>query len=145
MKTRMNCCFTGLPIVLLLLFAGRAFAADSAYDPLRVPDGGKGETLDLVVNDAKRKRDIPLRIYLPPGKSPTPVVLFSHGLGGSREGCVYLGRHWAARGYVAVFLQHPGSDTSVWQDKPLAKDGGDAGGGKCAESPIESERCWRCP
>ena len=31
-----------------------------------------------------------------------------------------MGRHWAARGYVAVFLQHPGSDTSVWQGKPPA-------------------------
>jgi predicted dienelactone hydrolase len=46
------------------------------------------------------------------------VVLFSHGLGGSRQGSAYLGRHWAARGYVAVFLQHPGSDDSVWKDKP---------------------------
>ena len=48
-------------------------------------------------------------------------MLFSHGLGGSREGSAYLGKHWAARGYVAVFLQHPGSDTSVWQDKPKAE------------------------
>ncbi|HEX3127433.1 MAG TPA: dienelactone hydrolase, partial [Thermoanaerobaculia bacterium] len=45
-------------------------------------------------------------------------VLFSHGLGGSREGSAFLGKHWAARGYVAVFLQHPGSDESVWQGKP---------------------------
>ena len=27
-------------------------------------------------------REIPLRIYLPAGKAPAPVVLFSHGLGG---------------------------------------------------------------
>jgi predicted dienelactone hydrolase len=47
-----------------------------------------------------------------------PVVLFSHGLGGSRTGSVFLGEHWAARGYVAVFLQHPGSDDSIWKDKP---------------------------
>src|SRR5262249_21333862 len=47
--------------------------------------------------------------------------LFSHGLGGSREGSVYLGKQWAARGYVAVFLQHPGSDDSVWRDKPAAE------------------------
>ncbi len=29
----------------------------------------------------------------------------------------YHGNHWALRGYVAVFLQHPGSDDSVWKDK----------------------------
>jgi predicted dienelactone hydrolase len=47
------------------------------------------------------------------------VVLFSPGLGGSREGSAYLGEHWSRRGYVAVFLQHPGSDTSVWSGKPV--------------------------
>jgi predicted dienelactone hydrolase len=30
-----------------------------------------------------------------------------------------MGEHWAARGYVAVFVQHPGSDDSVWRGKPL--------------------------
>ena len=29
--------------------------------------------------------------------------------------------HWAQRGYVAVFLQHPGSDDSVWKDKPSSQ------------------------
>ena len=46
-------------------------------------------------------------------------MLFSHGLGGNREGSAYLGNHWAARGYVAVFLQHPGSDDGVWKNQPL--------------------------
>jgi predicted dienelactone hydrolase len=29
--------------------------------------------------------------------------------------------HWSARGYVVVFLQHPGSDDLVWKDVPLRK------------------------
>ena len=29
---------------------------------------------------------------------------------------VLLGKHWAGRGYVAVFIQHVGSDESVWKD-----------------------------
>jgi predicted dienelactone hydrolase len=33
-----------------------------------------------------------------------------------------MGKHWAARGYVAVFLQHPGSDDSVWRnERPLRR------------------------
>jgi len=114
----------GLPYLLIftfLLFAAQAIAADPSYDPLAISAQEKPKTLDLTVNDAGRKRDIPIRVYLPPEKSPAPVVLFSHGLGGSREGSAYLGNHWAARGYVAVFLQHPGSDTSVWQGKPLGQ------------------------
>jgi predicted dienelactone hydrolase len=90
------------------------------YDPLALP-AGPPEQVDLVVLDASRQREIPLRVYSPRGESRSPVVLFSHGLGGSREGSAYLGRHWAARGYVVVFLQHPGSDASVWQDVPAGR------------------------
>jgi predicted dienelactone hydrolase len=76
----------------------------------------------LVVKDEKRSREIPLRLFLPAGKGPAPVVLFSHGLGGSRENNSYLGRHWAGRGYVVVFLQHAGSDEAVWKDaRPLQR------------------------
>lgn len=94
-----------------------AIATESEYDPLTLSSPSTPETVDLTVNDAARKRDLPIRVYLPLERSPAPVALFSHGLGGSREGSSFLGNHWAARGYVAVFLQHPGSDTSVWQGK----------------------------
>ena len=73
-------------------------------------------TLLLDPVDASRSRTVPVKVYLPAGEAPTPVVLFSHGLGGSREGNPYLGNHWASEGYVAIFLQHPGSDRSVWED-----------------------------
>ena len=108
-------------VAVFLLLGGRALAADGAYDPLAVSNQRRPETLDLSVTDTERQREIPIRIYLPSEKAPAPVVLFSHGLGGSREGCAYLGEHWAGRGYVAVFLQHPGSDTSVWKDAPLGQ------------------------
>jgi predicted dienelactone hydrolase len=88
-----------------------------AYDPLAVASGSSSR-VDLVVTDRSRARDIPLRVYLPSAAASAPIVLFSHGLGGSREGSAYLGTHWAERGYVAVFLQHPGSDESVWRDLP---------------------------
>ena len=113
--------FLCMQTLSFLLFVARALAADPSYDPMAISAREKPTTVDLTVHDAGRKRDIPIRVYLPPEKSPSPVVLFSHGLGGSREGSVYLGNHWAARGYVAVFLQHPGSDTSVWQGRPLGQ------------------------
>jgi predicted dienelactone hydrolase len=113
--------FPSLRSLTCLLFVAQAIGADVSYDPLAITAGEQPRTVDFTVNDTGRKRDIPIRVYLPPGKAPAPVVLFSHGLGGSREGSAYLGNHWAARGYVAVFLQHPGSDTSVWQSKPLGQ------------------------
>jgi predicted dienelactone hydrolase len=91
------------------------------YNPLAVTASREGQTAEFVVKDESRQRAIPVKIYLPVAADSSPVILFSHGLGGTREGCVYLGKHWSARGYVVVFLQHAGSDDSVWKDAPLRK------------------------
>lgn len=98
----------------------QAQAQAQAYDPLSLAAGSTASA-ELRFTDARRQRELPLKIYLPSSDSAAPVVLFSHGLGGNREGSAYLGRHWAARGYLAVFLQHPGSDDSVWKDVPAAE------------------------
>jgi predicted dienelactone hydrolase len=104
---------------IVTLFASPVSPQADAYDPLKVSDRHSPEWLDLTVDDTGRQRAIPIRICLPLSKSPAPVVLFSHGLGGLREGSAYLAEHWSARGYLCVFIQHPGSDTSVWKNKPL--------------------------
>src|SRR5688500_10594339 len=96
-------------------------ALSEAYDPLAASDGSEPRpAIDLQVSHADRGREIPIRVYLPAAREPAPVALFSPGLGGSRNGCAYLGNHWSARGYVVVMLQHPGSDDSVWKDAPAA-------------------------
>jgi predicted dienelactone hydrolase len=111
-----------LLILLLAIVVSIAGGTTHAYDPLAVPEGADIEPIDLDVVDTKRDRTIPLRLFLPPDHAKAaPVILFSHGLGGSREMGAYLGKHWAARGCAAVFLQHPGSDTSVWRDVPLGQ------------------------
>ncbi|MCG3137505.1 MAG: hypothetical protein HJJLKODD_01351 [Phycisphaerae bacterium] len=79
-------------------------------------------TLLLEWQDISRERTIPVKIYYPtPGRQACPVILFSHGTGGSREGYEYLGRHWASYGYVCVHVQHAGSDKDIFQPgvKPL--------------------------
>jgi predicted dienelactone hydrolase len=103
-------------VFVLLAFAGVNGARGSSYDPLAADPGFRVESRDLTVHDAARNRDFPVRIYLPASEKPEPVVLFSHGLGGSRGGSKFLGEQWAARRYVAVFVQHPGSDDAVWKD-----------------------------
>src|ERR1700722_14103227 len=109
--------FAAIFTITLLAGLGAAPAAD-LYDPLQVSTEKMPAPLDLMVNDSHRDRQIPVLIYLPREKEAQPVVLFSHGLGGSRKGSAYLGQHWSERGYVAVFLQHPGSDDSIWKDAP---------------------------
>jgi len=84
---------------------------------------GESPILELRLEpvDAGRKRNVPVKVYLPRSDRPEPMILFSHGLGGSRENNSYLGRFWAAAGYVAVFMQHPGSDTEVWRPLETGK------------------------
>ncbi len=106
--------------VVLAEFALAAAATAAAYDPLAVGTETP-EQKDFDVVDSKRSRTIPIRVYLPQSKSPADVIVFSHGLGGSRANNPYLGNHWARRGYVCVFLQHPASDEGVWKDKPLGQ------------------------
>jgi len=73
---------------------------------------------DLQWYDARRLRQVPVKIYYPVGDDGSlPVVLFSHGLGRSRFDCAYLGRHWASHGYFSVFVEHAGSDETVWRGK----------------------------
>jgi len=107
----------GLVLLMMLGLAGEARA--SGYDPLVVDAGVRPSHLDLTVHDAARNCDIPLRVYLPTNTASAPVILFSHGLGGSRTGSAFLGEHGAARGNVAVFLQHPGSGESVWKNESV--------------------------
>jgi predicted dienelactone hydrolase len=111
------------PLLLLsLLSSGHLLGEEpSSYDPLKVPEG-EIVSKTFEVKDATRDRTLPIRVYLPESTKPAPVVIFSHGLGGSRDNNPYLGNHWAKRGYAVVFIQHPGSDESVWKDAaPLEK------------------------
>jgi predicted dienelactone hydrolase len=48
------------------------------------------------------------------------VVLYSHGLGGSREGADAWGEAWAAAGFVVVHLQHAGSDADALREGLLS-------------------------
>ena len=64
--------------------------------------------------DSKRDRMVPVRIYYPTHtKDPVPVIIWSHGLGGSRNGYAAYGNFWASHGYIVVHPQHIGSDGGV--------------------------------
>jgi predicted dienelactone hydrolase len=69
---------------------------------------------DITLTDQARNRQIPLRIYLP--KAPgliSPVILISHGIGGSKTTGNWVGKFLAGHGYICIFMTHYGSDTSL--------------------------------
>jgi predicted dienelactone hydrolase len=51
--------------------------------------------------------------------APTPLIIFSHGIGGSRLGYSYLGSYWASHGLASLHVQHVGSDRSIWFGNPF--------------------------
>lgn len=69
------------------------------------------QLLDL--HDTRRSRTLPLKLYLPEGRAPLGLILFSHGLGGSRDGGADWLAHWSSQGFAALAVQHPGSDASL--------------------------------
>jgi predicted dienelactone hydrolase len=77
--------------------------------------------------DASRDRTIPYKLYVPDGDGPFPVVVHSHGLGGSREGSTYILEKVAAAGFVVVALQHPGSDTAILERSDVRQARGGLG------------------
>ncbi len=102
-----------LLVCLLVFLAWGASAAEDRYTAR--PGSMEVATVKLEWHDAARNRDVPVKIFYPKSaESACPVIVFSHGLGGSRDGYGYLGQHWASHGYVSVHLQHIGSDTAVW-------------------------------
>jgi len=109
-----------------LALAGAATVAGLAARRARAAGDGAAavhETLDFDWLDARRRRPVPVRLYLPTAASaqrPLPLVVFSHGIGGSRRGYRYLGSHWAAHGWASLHLQHVGSDRGLWSGNPWA-------------------------
>ena len=68
--------------------------------------------------DYSRNRNVSIKIYRPAYMTEKcPVIIFSHGLGGSHEKCRYLGETWAAQGFISVHIRHIGIDEDVWKRK----------------------------
>lgn len=109
---------------LLFLTLAGPLQAQSPQDAVPAPGPASGSAeaasyaaVDIDWRDASRDRAVPVRLYWPARAetgAPVPLVLFSHGLGGSRQGYSYLGRYWASQGYASLHVQHVGSDRQIW-------------------------------
>lgn len=107
-----------LSLICAAVAATAGFAADLDY---AAPGSFAVREVDVTWTDAARGRDLPLRLRLPESSQRLPVILFSHGLGGSRSGGLEWGAQWASRGFAVIHVQHPGSDEQLWKDKPVGE------------------------
>jgi predicted dienelactone hydrolase len=74
----------------------------------------KIETETLI--DTQRKRPFTVDFYWPQGATrPAPAIVLSHGLGSDRQHFAALAKHLASHGFVAVTVEHPGSNLEKLQ------------------------------
>ena len=79
-----------------------------------------GSSAELTLHDDGRNRDIPIKVYYPEHlSSSVPLIIFSPGYGGNREGYGYLGRGWASAGYIVIVPTHAGSDNTALRKNGL--------------------------
>jgi len=77
------------------------------------PGPWKVASQDLVLRDEKRQKDLEVRVRCPAVAQDAPdrfpLVVFSHGAGGSRDAFPDLTAHWASHGYIVVLPTHADS------------------------------------
>ena len=108
-----------LGIVMPAWIHARTMQVPAAHAPaLTETAAERGYSItDLEWNDETRSRRVPARLFWPSvdrGET-VPLVVFSPGIGSSRDGYTYLGKYWAEHGIASIHLQHVGSDRSLWQ------------------------------
>jgi predicted dienelactone hydrolase len=121
-QSRLRALFAFVALVMSFSITFKARSDSSTPPPTWSPEKPnlKVATLLYTWHDTARNRDVPVKIYYPVAATkPCPMIIFSHGLGGNREGYSYLGEAWAGVGFISVHVQHLGSDDGVWRGAGL--------------------------
>src|SRR5262245_22065053 len=77
----------------------------------------------LVLRDQVRRKKLQLRVTYPTALTSAgkmPVIVFSHGRGGSKDDYQLLVQYWCARGYVCIQVNH--YDAMPPKGKRLSRD-----------------------
>ena len=129
-RIRLRAALTALASAAFVLALATPLLIRAATTPANVIAPGAGssvpgegfEVTDLEWTDTQRARRVPARLFWPASahSGKVPLIVFSHGIGSSRDGYTYLGRYWASRGIASLHLQHVGSDRALWQGNPLS-------------------------
>src|SRR5260370_8425135 len=79
----------------------------SDQEAYKLADGSYAvETIDQTLHDPKRDKDLRVRVLFPKANGPFPVIVFSHGAGGSGQDYFPLTPFSAPQGYLVVQPPH---------------------------------------
>jgi predicted dienelactone hydrolase len=108
------------PLSLILASAVRIAASVEAASPppaatdLSLSGPLTVQTIEFPdLTDPSRSRKVPIKVHLPEGAGPFPVVIVSHGAGGHWDANFAQAHHLASHGYVVLAVEHVGSNTAV--------------------------------
>jgi predicted dienelactone hydrolase len=65
-----------------------------------------GSIPNAILHDAGRNKDLIMTIEYPTRGGPYPVIVFSHGFGGSNTSYTPLTEYWAGHGYIVIKPSH---------------------------------------
>ena len=127
-------CETRRRITALCMLGGLLWSQQAwGQDP---PSSGPYRVVTIehvVLHDAARNRDIPLKIYYPDTAGRFPIIIFSHGALASKDAYPGLGKYWASFGFVSIHPSHADSvadsgfrgtlrqaisDPHAWENRP---------------------------
>src|SRR5689334_6769086 len=63
----------------------------------------------IVLKDETRKKELPVRVSFPKADGQFPLIVWSHGMYGSKDGYQPLVSHWVSHGYVVIQPTHSDS------------------------------------
>lgn len=82
----------------------------------------------VTIRDERRGRDIEVRVSYPAESARSPLILFSHALGASKDDYQHLITHWVSHGYICLQVDHVDSSNfgqmpsslalSQWRSRP---------------------------
>lgn len=104
--------------IVLLLTAPVCIAQRAAGRPAKdLSSHGSLQTSEMdfpaLTDPARNNRRVPMKVHVPLGLGPFPIVIASHGAGGNRDGNFAQARHLATHGYMVVCIEHVGSNTKL--------------------------------
>ena len=103
-----------------------ACAQESDLRGLEHPDGQgshKVATIEYaaLVDSKRSSRSVPIKVHLPDGAGPFPIVVLSHGGGGNWDSNFAQAHHLASYGYAVLCVEHIGSNTKIFKKSIFIK------------------------